>query len=239
MLTLKKEIYDLPRQHIKKQKHDFAIKGLSSQGYVFPVIMYGYENWTIKKAESWRIDASELWYWRRLLRVPWTTRRSNECILKETSTECSLEGQILKLKLQYCGYLMWRTDSFEKTLMLGKIQGKKRKDDRGWDGWMASPTQWTWVWVRSGSWWWTGRPGMLQSMGLPLYLTVFSGLLDEFNKLENLELTQFNQLSSECIPRGFIPFHLTCRKPASVRFYSLLKPGDSLTLLFYKTLIQV
>ena len=72
---------------------------------------------------------------------------------------------MLKLKLQYCGYLMWRTDSFEKTLMLGKIQGKKRKDDRGWDGWMASPTQWTWVWVRSGSWWWTGKPGVLQSMG--------------------------------------------------------------------------
>ena len=126
--------------------------------------MYGCENWTIKKAEHWRIDAFELWYWRRLLRVPWTTRRGNQPILKEISPEFSLEGLMLKLKLQYFAYLMRRTDSFEKTLMLGKIEGGRRRG-WGWDAWMASPTQWTWVWVSSRSGWWTGKPCMLQSMG--------------------------------------------------------------------------
>ena len=96
---------------------------------VFPVVMHGCESWTIKKAEWWRIDAFELWCWRRLLRVPWTARRSNQSILKEISPGCSLEGLMLKLQLQYFGYLMWRADSFEKTLMLGKIEGRRR---RGW-----------------------------------------------------------------------------------------------------------
>ena len=95
----------------------------------------------------------------------WTARRSNQSILKEISPRCSLEGLMLKLKLQYFGHLMWRVDSLEKTLMLGEIRGRRRGDDRGWDGWMASPTQWTWVWVNSGSWWWTGRPGVLWFMG--------------------------------------------------------------------------
>ena len=95
----------------------------------FPVVMYGCESWTIKKAEHQRIDAFELWYWRRLLRVPWTAKRSNQSILKEISPEYSLEGLMLKLKLQYFGHLMWRTESFEKTLMLGKIEGRRR---RGW-----------------------------------------------------------------------------------------------------------
>ena len=96
---------------------------------VFPVVMYGCEGWTIKKAEHWRIDAFELWCWRRLLRVPWTARRSNQSILKEISPEYSLEGLMLKLKLQYFGHLIRRTDSFERTLMLGKIEGRRR---RGW-----------------------------------------------------------------------------------------------------------
>ena len=94
---------------------------------VFPVVMYGCDSWTIKKAERWRIDAFELWCWRRLLRVPWTARRSNQCILKEISPECSWEGLMLKLKLQYFGHLMQRTDSLEKTLMLGKIEGGRRR----------------------------------------------------------------------------------------------------------------
>ena len=132
---------------------------------VFPEVMYGCESWTVKKAVCRRIDAFELWCWRRLLRVPWTARRSNQSILKEISPECSSEGLMLKLKLQYFGHLMRRTESFEKTLMLGKIEGGRRGDDRGWDGWMASLTQWAWVWVSSGSWWWTGKLGMLQSMG--------------------------------------------------------------------------
>ena len=98
---------------------------------VFPVVMYGCESWTIKKAEHQRIDAFELWCWRRLLRVPWTARRSNQLILKEISPEYSLEGLMLKLKLQYFGHLMRRTDLLERTLMLGKIEGKRRSGDRG------------------------------------------------------------------------------------------------------------
>ena len=132
---------------------------------VFPVVMYGCESWTIKKAEHWRTDAFELWCWRRLLRVPWTARESNQSILKVISPEYSLEGLMLKLKLLYFGHLMQRTDTLKNTLMLGKIEGRRR---RGWrrmrclDGIMASMDR---VWVSSGSWWWTGRPGVLQSMG--------------------------------------------------------------------------
>ena len=122
--------------------------------------MYGCDCWAIKKAEHRKIDASELWYWSRLLRVPWTARRSNKSILKEINHEYSLEG--LMLKLQYFGHLMQRTDLLKKTLMLGRLKAGGEGDDRGWDGWMASLTQWTWVWASSGSWWWTGEPGVLQ-----------------------------------------------------------------------------
>ena len=120
---------------------------------VFLVVMYGCESWTVKKTEHIRIDAFELWYWRRLLKVPWTARRFKHSIIMEISPGGSLEGLMLKLKLQYLGHLMWRAYSFEKTLMLGKIEGRGEGDDRGWDGWMASPTPWIWVWVDSGSWW--------------------------------------------------------------------------------------
>ena len=116
---------------------------------VFPVVMYGCESWTIKKAEHRRIDAIEMWSWRRLLKVSWMARRSNQSILKENNSEYSLEGLMLKLKLQYFGHLMWTADSLEKTLMLGKKEGRRRRDDRGWDGWMASPTQRTWIWASS------------------------------------------------------------------------------------------
>ena len=112
---------------VKKQRHCFANNGLSSQGYGFPVVMYGCESWTIKKAECRSIDAFELWCWRRLLSIPWTERRSNQSILKEISPGCSLEGLMLKLKLQYFGHLMRRADSLEKTLMLGKIEGRRRR----------------------------------------------------------------------------------------------------------------
>ena len=127
MLTPWKETYDQPRYHIKKQRHYFAIKGPSSQAMFFPVVMYGCDSWTVKKAEDQRIDAFELWCCRRLLRVPWTARRSNQSILKEISPGCSFEGLMLKVKLQYFGHLMRRTDSLEKTLMLGKIQGRRRR----------------------------------------------------------------------------------------------------------------
>ena len=128
---------------------------------VFPIVVYGYESSTIKKAECQRIDAFQLWCWRRLLRILWTARRSNQSVLKEISPEYSLEGLTLKLKLQYFGHLMWRTDSLEKTLMLGKLKARGEGEDRGWDGWIASQM---WVWVSSRSWWWTGKPGLLQSM---------------------------------------------------------------------------
>ena len=131
---------------------------------VFPVVKYG-ESWTIKKAEHWRIDAFELWCWRRLLRVPWTARRSNQSIPKEVSPGCSLEGLMLKLKLQYFGHLMWRADYWKRLWCWEGLWAGEEGDDRGWDGWMASPTRWTWVWVDSGSWWWTGRPGVLRFMG--------------------------------------------------------------------------
>ena len=109
------------------------------------------DSWTIKKAEPRRIDAFELWCWRRLLRVPWTVRRSNQSIQKEISPEYSVEGLMLKLKLQYFGHLMQRTDSLEKILILERLKAGGEGDNRGWDGWMASPTQWTWIWVNSGS----------------------------------------------------------------------------------------
>ena len=125
-LTPWKESYDQPRQHIKKQRHYFASKGASHQGYGFSsshVWMWQ----TVKKAEHRRKDAFELWCWRRLLRVPWTAWRSNQSILKEISPEPSLEGLMLKMKLQYFGHLMWRADSVEMTLMLGKIEGRRRR----------------------------------------------------------------------------------------------------------------
>ena len=110
---------------------------------VFPVVMYGCKSWTIKKAECQRIDAFKLWCWRSLLSFPWTARRSNQSILKEMSPGCSLEGLMLKLKLQSFGHLMQRVDSLEKTLMLGGMGAGGEGDDRGWDGWMASMTRWT------------------------------------------------------------------------------------------------
>ena len=126
--------------------------------------MYGCESWTIKKAEHWRIDAFVLWCW-RLLRVHWTTRRSNQSILK-IIPECSLEGLMVKLKLQYLATWYEELTHWKRPWCWERLRVGGKGDDWGWDGWMASLPQWTWVWVNSGSWWWTGRPGMLQSIGL-------------------------------------------------------------------------
>ena len=152
---------DQPRQHIKKQRHYFADKDLVK----VPVVMYGCESWTLKKAEHWRIGAFELWCWRRLLRVPWTARRSNQ----------SIQGRSVLIVhwKDWC----WNWNSNTLVTWCEELTHLKRPwcwerlkagggDARGWDGWMASPTRWTWVWVNSGSWWWTGRPGMLWFMGL-------------------------------------------------------------------------
>ena len=136
---------------------------------VFPVVMYECESWPIKKAECWRTDAFELWCWKRHLGVPWTARRSNQSVLKKISPEYSLEGLMLKLRRQYFG-VWWDTTWWEELTQLKRpwcwerLKAGGEGDDRGWDGWMASPTQWTWVWVPSGSWW-TGRPGVLRSLG--------------------------------------------------------------------------
>ena len=144
---LKSKDFTLPRKvHIVK-------------AMVFPVVMYGCEHWTIKKAESRRIDAFKLWCWRRLLRVPWTARRSNQSILKEINPEYSLEGLMLKLKLQYFGYLMWKT--WKRPWCWERLRAGGEGDNRGWDGWMASLTQWAWLWTNSRRYWRTGKPGVL------------------------------------------------------------------------------
>ena len=168
MLFPWKKIYHQPRQHIKKQRHYFANKGSYSQRYCFSSSQVWM--WELDYKESWVLKnwCFELWCWRRLLRVPRTARRSNQSILKEISPEKSLEGLMLKLKLQYFGYLMRRADSSEKAHMLEKTEGRRRRGmtEGERDGWMASRTRWTWVWASSGSWWWTGNPGVLQPMGL-------------------------------------------------------------------------
>ena len=132
---------------------------------VYPLVMYGCESCTIKKAEHQRIGAFELWCRRRLLRVPWTTRSSNQSILKEISPEYSLKGLMLKLKLQYFGHLMRRADYWKRPWYWERLKVGGEGDNRGWDSWVTSPTWWKWVGASSGSWWWTGKPGVLQSIG--------------------------------------------------------------------------
>ena len=136
---------------------------------VFPVVMYGCESWTVKKAEYRRIDAFELWCWRRLLRVPWTARRFNQSILKEISPGCSLEGLFSFSSGWNSNTLAtWFKEltHWKRPWCWERLRAGGEEDERGWNGWMASPTQWTWVWVNSGSWWWTGRLGVLWFMGL-------------------------------------------------------------------------
>ena len=166
MLSRWKKSYYQPRQHIKKQRHYFANKGPSSQSYGFSsrhVWM-----WDLHYKESW---APKNWcFWTVVLEKTLVSSLDYKEIqpvhLKEISPEYSLEGLMMKMQLQYFGYLMQRTDSFEKTLMLGKIEGGRRRGRQRMSGWMASETQWAWVWVNSGWWLWTGRPGVIQSMGL-------------------------------------------------------------------------
>ena len=134
--------------------HDWSeLAAAAAKAMVFPVVLCGCENWTIKKAEHRKMDTFQLWYWRRLLRVPWIARRSNQSIIKEISTGCSLEGLMLKLRFQYFGHLMRRADSLKRPWCWERLRAGGEGDDRGWDSWMASPTRWTWVWMNSRSWW--------------------------------------------------------------------------------------
>ena len=150
---------------LKSRDITLSTKVCLVKNMVYPVVMYGCESWTIKKAECWRIDAFELWFWRRLLRVPWTARRSKQSIIKEISPEYSLEGLMLKLKLQYFGHLMEELTHLKRPCCWERFRVEREGDHRGWAAWMVSLTQWTWVWVNSGRWWWIEKPGMLQSMG--------------------------------------------------------------------------
>ena len=151
------EVMTNPDSMLKSRDITLLTKFHLVKAVVFLVVMYGWESWILKKAECRRIDTFEVWCWRRLLRVPWTAKKSNQFILKEISSSYSVEGLMLKLKLKSFGHLMWRTDWFEKTLMLERLKEGGEGDYREWDGWMASLAQWTWVWVNSGSWWWTVR----------------------------------------------------------------------------------
>ena len=173
---------------LKSRNITLSTKVCLVKAMVFPVVMYGCESWTIKKAECRRIDAFELWCWRRLLRVPWTARRSNQSILKEISPGWSPKGD--QSWKDWC----WSWDSNTLATWCEELTHWKRPwcwergkaegegEDRGWDGWMASLTQWTWVWVDSGSWWWTGRPGVLWFMGLQRFghdwVTELKGIID-------------------------------------------------------------
>ena len=187
---------------------------------VFPLVMYGCESWTIKKAECRRIDPFELWCWRRLLRVPWTARRSvhpkgNQSPVFIGRTDAEAETLIL-----------WPPDV--KNWLVGKDpdagKGGRRRDDRGWDGWMASLTLWTWVWVNSGSWWWTGRPGMLQSMGLQRvghsWVTELNWILVLFYKLTDHMWVGFF-LGSRCsFPLIYVSAFIST--PYSFKYYSFI-----------------
>ena len=166
MLAPWKKSYDQPRQHIKKQRHYFAHKSPSSQSY-------GFSNshvwmWELDYKESWVLKNLYFWtvVWRRLLGVPWTARRSNQSKLKEVSPEDSLEGQMLNWNSNALATWCKELTHLKRPWFWEILRAEGEGDDRGWDGWMASPMQRTWIWVCSGNWWWIGKPGMLQSMGL-------------------------------------------------------------------------
>ena len=168
---------------------------------VFPVVMYGCESWTIKKAECWRIDAFELWCWRRLLRVPWTAKRSNQFILKETSPEYSLKDWCWSWNSNTLATWFEELTHWKTRWCWERLKAGGEGEDRGWDGWMASPTRWTWVWASSGSWWWTGRHGVLQSMGS-------QRVRHNWTELKIIRIsTESSHVPFPSFPQGW---HLTC-----------------------------
>ena len=164
-LILRRKVMTNLESILKSKDITLPTKVHPVKAMVYLVVMYWCESWAIKKAERWRIDAFELWCSRRLLRVPWTARRSNQSILKEISPEYSLQGLMLKLKLQYLVIWCEELTHLKRPWCWERLKIEGEGGDRGRDGWMASPMRWTWVWVGSGSWWWTWKPVVLQSMG--------------------------------------------------------------------------
>ena len=190
---------------------------------VFPVVMYGCESWTIRKTEHWRIDAFQLWCWRRLLKIPWTAKKSSQSILKEINPEYSLKGLMLKLKLQYLGHRCEELTHWKRSWCWERLRAGGEGDDRGWDGWMASLTQRTWVWANSESWWRTGRPGGLQSMGSQSDMT------------EQLNWRLFkNKL--EITDAGFLQWGNSCPEK---RLWLNIKIGDWMDIYAFTCLGQV
>ena len=176
MLTPWKECYVQSRQHIKKQRHFLPTKVRLVKAMVFSVVVYGCESWTIKKAERWRIDAFELWCWRRPLGVPWTARRSKQSILKESVLNIHWKDWCWSWNSNTLATWCEELTRWKSPWCCERLRVRGEGGDRGWDGWMASPTWWTWVWVISRSWWWTGKPGMLQSKGGRKELDTTEGL---------------------------------------------------------------
>ena len=148
---------------LKSRDITLSTKVCLVKAMVFPVVMCGCESWTIKKAEHWRIDAFELWCWRRFLRVPWTARTSNQSILKGNHSWIVIGRTDAEAEAPNFGHLMWRLSPWKRPWCWERLKAGGEGDNRGWDGWMASPTQWAWVWESSRSWWRTGKPGVLQS----------------------------------------------------------------------------
>ena len=188
---------------LKRRDITFPTKVHLVKATVFPVVIYGCESWTMKKAEHQRIDAFELWCWRRLMSVPWTARRSNQSILKEISSNIHWKDW----------YWSWGSSTLatwckeltlEKSLMLERLKAGGKGDNRGCDGWMALPTWWTWDWARCRNWWWTGKPGMLQSMGMKSWTRLSDWTeLEEMDKfLEKYNLLRLNQKEIENMNRS-------------------------------------
>ena len=164
MLAPWKKSHDRLRQHVEKQRHYFVNKGMYSQAMVFPVVMYGCENWTIKKVEHRRIDAFELWCWRSLLRIPWTARRANQSILRKSTLNIHWKDWCWSWNSNTLITLYKKLTHWERSWCWEKLKAGEEGDNRGRDGWMASPTQWTRVWASSRRWWWTGKTAMVKSM---------------------------------------------------------------------------
>ena len=200
MLTPWKESYDQPRS-ILKSRDIKKVKKIKSRditlptkirlvkAMVFPMVMYGRESWTMKKAECWRIDAFELWCWRRLLRFPWTARRSNQSILKRSVLGVHWTDWCWSWNSNTLATSCEELTHWNRSWCWEGLGAGGEGDDRGWDGWMASPTRWTWVWVNSKSWWWTRRPGMLQFMGLQTVRHDWATKLNWISIISDMQMT--------------------------------------------------